>query len=184
MKPRALLCLSWVVVVLSGGVEGLMFLPAPGDHCSDNIDCTSGCCLMTGHRHRRPIGVCQSLRQIDLTPCNFYLFLKIKSVFKGTNFLSVEEVKAKTTELLNSLTGHGLRNCFELWQHRMQLCVNPEGNYYTLMAIAVEFPNLRSVMEDPKCMPETMHPYILAMKGYGYNINNRHANTINIVPAE
>ncbi|XP_042236972.1 protein GVQW3-like [Homarus americanus] len=55
---------------------------------------------------------------------------RIKSVLKGTNFLSEEEVKAKTMELLNSLTEHDLRNCFELWQHRMQLCVNSEGNYF------------------------------------------------------
>ncbi|KAG7164374.1 putative histone-lysine N-methyltransferase SETMAR-like [Homarus americanus] len=40
----------------------------------------------------------------ELAPCDFYLLPKIKSVLKRTNFLSVEEVKAKTTELLNSLT--------------------------------------------------------------------------------
>jgi hypothetical protein len=32
----------------------------------------------------------------DLAPCDFYLFPKIKSVLKGTHFLSVEDVKAKT----------------------------------------------------------------------------------------
>ncbi|KAK4293798.1 hypothetical protein Pmani_033522 [Petrolisthes manimaculis] len=42
----------------------------------------------------------------------------------------------------------------------------------------------RSVMEDPKCMPETMHPYILAIRGHGYNVYDRHNNVINIVPAE
>ncbi|KAG7170299.1 Mariner Mos1 transposase-like 5 [Homarus americanus] len=67
---------------------------------------------------------------LDLTPCDFYLFPKIKSIIKGTNFVSVQEVKANTTELLNSLTEHDLRNYFELWQHCMQLCVNSEGNYF------------------------------------------------------
>ena len=66
----------------------------------------------------------------DLAPCNFYLFLQIKSVLKGTHFLSVENVKAKTAEILNNLTEHDLRNCFEHCQHRMQLCVNSEGNYF------------------------------------------------------
>ena len=60
----------------------------------------------------------------DLAPCNFYLFSKIKSVLKGTHFVSVENVEAKTAEILNSLTEHDLRNCFEHWQHRIQLCVN------------------------------------------------------------
>jgi len=66
----------------------------------------------------------------DLTPCDFCVFPKIKSVLKGTHFVSVEDVKAKTREILNSLTEHDLRNCFEHWQHRMQLCVNTEGNYF------------------------------------------------------
>jgi transposase len=35
----------------------------------------------------------------DLAPCDFYLFPKIKSVLKGTYFLSVD-VKVKTTEIL------------------------------------------------------------------------------------
>ena len=34
----------------------------------------------------------------DLTPCDFYLFPKIKSVLKGTHFVSVEDVKAKNGE--------------------------------------------------------------------------------------
>ena len=49
---------------------------------------------------------------------------KIKSVLKGTHFVSVEEVKAKPMELLNSLTENDLNHCFEQWQHRMQLCSN------------------------------------------------------------
>jgi len=63
-------------------------------------------------------------------PCDFYLFPKIKSVLKGTHFVSVEDVKAKMADILNSLTEHDLRNCFEHWQHRLQLCINSEGNYF------------------------------------------------------
>jgi len=66
----------------------------------------------------------------DLAPCDFCLFPKIKSELKGTHFVLVENVKAKTGEILNSLTEHDLRNCFEHWQHRMQLCVKSEGNYF------------------------------------------------------
>jgi len=66
----------------------------------------------------------------DLTPCDFCLFLRIKSVLKGTHFVLVENVKAKMAEILNNLTEHDLRNCFEHWQHRMQLFVNSEGNYF------------------------------------------------------
>jgi hypothetical protein len=64
----------------------------------------------------------------DLASCDFYLFPKIKSVLKETHFLSVENVKAKTADILNSLTD--LQNCCEHWQHRMQLYINSEGNYF------------------------------------------------------
>jgi len=66
----------------------------------------------------------------DLAPCDFCIFPQIKSVLKGTHFVSVEYVKVKTVEILNSLTEHDLQNCFEYWQHSMQLCVNSEGNYF------------------------------------------------------
>ena len=66
----------------------------------------------------------------DLASCDFCLLPEIKSVFKGTHFVSVENVKAKSAEILNSLREHDLQNCFEHWQHRMQLCVISEGNYF------------------------------------------------------
>jgi len=66
----------------------------------------------------------------DLAPCDFYLFPKIKSVLKGTHFVSAENVKTKTAENFNSLTEHDLRNCFEHWQHCTQLCVNSKENYF------------------------------------------------------
>jgi transposase len=65
----------------------------------------------------------------DLAPCDFYLSPTITSVLNGTHFLSVEDVKVNTTAILNSLTENDMQNCFERWQHRMQLCVNSEGNY-------------------------------------------------------
>jgi len=40
----------------------------------------------------------------DLAPCDFFLFPKIKSALKGTRFKSMDAVKAKATQLLNSIT--------------------------------------------------------------------------------
>jgi hypothetical protein len=62
----------------------------------------------------------------DLAPCDFHLFPKIKSVFKGAHFASVEHVKAKTAEILNSLTEHDL----------------PTQKRTILKAIVVDFLNL------------------------------------------
>jgi histone-lysine N-methyltransferase SETMAR len=65
----------------------------------------------------------------DLAPCDFYLFPKVKSALKGTHFQSVEEVKAKTAELLNRVTADDLQHCFEQWKARMQRCIDRGGEY-------------------------------------------------------
>jgi hypothetical protein len=65
----------------------------------------------------------------DLAPCDFFLFPKIKSMLKEANFVSTDEVKAKTMKLLNCFRENNLQHCFEQWQHCMQLCLNSEGDY-------------------------------------------------------
>lgn len=47
----------------------------------------------------------------DLAPCDFFLFPKIKPDL-NTRFVSMEEVKRKSAELLNTLTKEDFRYCF------------------------------------------------------------------------
>ena len=65
----------------------------------------------------------------DLAPCDFFLSPKIKSALKGTRFESVDAVKAKLTQLLNSLTQDDLQHCYQQWKIRMQWCRDPGGDY-------------------------------------------------------
>jgi len=65
----------------------------------------------------------------DLAPCDFFLFPKIKSALKGTRFESVEAVRAKATQLLNSLTQDDLQHCFQQWKIRMERCRDWGGDY-------------------------------------------------------
>ena len=65
----------------------------------------------------------------DLAPCDFFLFPKIKSALKGTRFESVDTVKAKATQLLNSLTQDDLQHWFQQWKIRMERCRDRGGDY-------------------------------------------------------
>ena len=65
----------------------------------------------------------------DIAPCDFFLFPKIKSALKGTRFESVDAVKAKATQLLNSLTHDDLQHCFQQWKIRMERCRDRGGDY-------------------------------------------------------
>ncbi|GFS73784.1 uncharacterized protein TNCV_1458281 [Trichonephila clavipes] len=67
----------------------------------------------------------------DLASCDFFfIFPTVKSCLKGIHFTSVEEVKAKTENLLKVLLKTSFQKCYQQWQHRMQKCVNAEGNYF------------------------------------------------------
>lgn len=149
MKTSGYLDVTLIILLLLVAIaQALMFPPTAGDSCSDNIDCTSGCCLMTGRRHRRPVGVCQPLRQIG------------EYCAPGRRLRNYYGSRVYTYSCPCGIS----LSCKPAWSSKL----------YGV-----------SVMEDPKCMPETMHPYVLAMKGYGYNtINDRHSNSIDIVPAE
>lgn len=65
----------------------------------------------------------------DLAPCDFFLFPKIKSALKGTRFESVDTMKEKATELMNTLSEKDLHQCFHQWKIRMELCRDRGGEY-------------------------------------------------------
>jgi hypothetical protein len=65
----------------------------------------------------------------DLAPCDFFLFPKIKSALKGIRFESVDAVKAKAMQLLNSITQDDLQHCFQQWKIRMERCRDRGGDY-------------------------------------------------------
>ncbi|GFV13447.1 uncharacterized protein TNCV_129451 [Trichonephila clavipes] len=74
--------------------------------------------------------------QPGLTPCYFCLFSTIKPCIKGTPFTSVEEIHTKTENLRKGLPKASFQSCYQQWQHRMQKCVNTEGNYFERDTVA------------------------------------------------
>jgi len=65
----------------------------------------------------------------DLPQCDFFIFPKMKSALKGTSFETVDAVKAKATQLLNSIIQDDLQDCFQKWQIRMDRCRDRGGDY-------------------------------------------------------
>ena len=65
----------------------------------------------------------------DLTPCDFFLFPKVKSALKGTRFETVDAVKAKVAEVMKGLSEDDLKHCFEQWKIRMERCRDQKGEY-------------------------------------------------------
>jgi len=53
---------------------------------------------------------------LDLAPCDFWLFPKVKMTKKGKRFESIQDIKAATTAQLKTLTKEDFQNCFRKWQ--------------------------------------------------------------------
>ena len=70
------------------------------------------------------ITVCPHPRySLELVPCNFWLFPKVKITMKGKHFESIQDIEATTTAQLKTLTKEDFQNCFRKWQERWEKCV-------------------------------------------------------------
>jgi hypothetical protein len=67
---------------------------------------------------------------LDLAPCDFFLFPKIKSAFKGTRFEPVGAVKAKAMEVIKKLSEKALQHCFQQWKICMERCRGRGGDHF------------------------------------------------------
>ena len=67
---------------------------------------------------------------LDLAPCDFWLFPKLKSVVKGMHFASVGNIKDCMTRELRCLMKEDFANCFRVWQGWMIKCSNSGGEYF------------------------------------------------------
>jgi hypothetical protein len=65
----------------------------------------------------------------DLSPCDFWLFPKIKQPFRGKNFQDMNEFHAAVQEQMDSLQKEDFYQCYEQWFERMNKCISVQGHY-------------------------------------------------------
>jgi hypothetical protein len=49
---------------------------------------------------------------------------------KGQRFQTIEEIKEKTREQLNSIPEEEFSRCMEQWKHRWEKCIHSRGEYF------------------------------------------------------
>jgi hypothetical protein len=64
----------------------------------------------------------------DLSPCDFFLFQKVKSA--GHHFESTEGIQRAVTQALNDIPQAALQECYKQWQHRWKRCMQAQGMYF------------------------------------------------------
>src|SRR6201996_7731776 len=65
-----------------------------------------------------------------LSPCDFFLFPKLKNVLKGRHFGTVENIQKNVTDMLKAIPVEAFQRCYQDWETRLRRCVAAEGNYF------------------------------------------------------
>jgi hypothetical protein len=66
----------------------------------------------------------------DLTPCDFFLFPKMKLKLKGHWFVSIEEIQAKSQRVLDTLTEKDFQEVFQKCRRQWDRCLHVGGYYF------------------------------------------------------
>lgn len=65
----------------------------------------------------------------DLSPCDFFLFPRLKSALAGKKFESRQSVSRAVSDALSLLTQNDFVSCFSDWKLRLKKCIEVEGEY-------------------------------------------------------
>ncbi|GFS79295.1 putative transposase [Trichonephila clavipes] len=66
----------------------------------------------------------------DLSPCDFFLFPKLKNHLKRHHFGTLENIQTAVTNQQKAIPISEFRQCYEEWKKRLQHCVASEGSYF------------------------------------------------------
>ena len=66
----------------------------------------------------------------DLTPCDFFLFPKMKLKLKGRRFDTIMEIQVEMQKVLHTLTEKEFQEAFQKWRRRWDRCLHSGGNYF------------------------------------------------------
>ena len=66
----------------------------------------------------------------DLSPCDFFLFPRLKNHLKGHHFGTLDNIQKSVTDELKGIPAEAFQHCYEHWKHRLRRCVAAQGNYF------------------------------------------------------
>jgi len=77
-------------------------------------------------RHR---SVAAAAISTDLSPCEFFLFPRLKKVLKGHRFEATEDIRRNSTKTLLDILKEEFAKCFQQWQQSWAKRVAAKGKY-------------------------------------------------------
>jgi hypothetical protein len=66
----------------------------------------------------------------DLSPCDFFLFPRLKNHLKGRHIGTFDNIQKSVTDELKGIPAEAFQHCYEQWKQRLRRCVVAQGNYF------------------------------------------------------
>ena len=66
----------------------------------------------------------------DLSPCDFFLFPRLKNHLKGRHFGTLDNIQKSVTDELKGIPAEAFWHCYEQWEQRLCRCVAAQRNYF------------------------------------------------------
>ena len=65
-----------------------------------------------------------------LSPCDFFLFPRLKNHLKGRYFGTLDNIQKSVIDELNGIPAEAFQHCYEQWKQRLRRCVAAQGNCF------------------------------------------------------
>ena len=66
----------------------------------------------------------------DLSPCDFWLFPKLKEKLRGCRYETIEEIKEAMTKVIDILTQEDFHGAFQKLLEQYNNCIAARGDYF------------------------------------------------------
>jgi hypothetical protein len=67
---------------------------------------------------------------LDLAPCDFALFPKLKMKLKGKHFETVSDIQTESPAVLDSIKENDFHGAFEVWEKQWNHCKHSQDEYF------------------------------------------------------
>ena len=74
--------------------------------------------------------IAQRPYSLDLAPCDFFLFPKLKYPLRATRHDSIEAIKRNPLKELKAISTEAHKKCMENWFNRWHACIDSNGAYF------------------------------------------------------
>ena len=66
----------------------------------------------------------------DLTPCDYFMFPKLKYPLRGTRHESIEAIRRNLLKELKAIPAEAYKKCMKNWINRWHACIDSKGAYF------------------------------------------------------